>query len=273
MSDSDVGRCIFDDEPSTPEGLAARRRSDQVESTIMIWVYAAVALPFALSLLISGWGNTFKSGDASAFMAATITVCMVECILQQISEGPEESRRWWIQLIRKSPARRGKQARPISPRGLLISFLLIFGLNMYYAISDRHIAYQTVDWVQILAFFVSLLLLPAIRFAGTKYDFTVNDLNASAENNTRFRGFSRHSRAVFHFNMGADWFKQGDMGHAIPALNRAVAMLHELNDPACEHGAPEFLEDAYNSTGQGESAQKVRKLAGEISQRYYDSNS
>ena len=272
MSESDVGRCIFDDEPSMPEQLVARKRSDQTENTVMGWIYAAVALPFVLSLLISGWGDTFKSGDASAFMAGTITVCLAECILQQNSEGPEEFKRWWGQLIRRSPVPRGRGARPIGPRGLLFFFTLIFAVNMYYSISDRHVVNQTVDWVQILVFFACLGLLPGIRFAGTKYDPTIY-MDASPEDDAHPRGFWRHSRAVFHFNMGTDWFEQGDMRRAISALNRAVSIFRGLNDPACEFIALEFLEDAYISIGQDESARRIREIADEIPHRYHDPSS
>jgi hypothetical protein len=116
------------------------------------WFFPAIVVPFVLLLVIGGWGGTFQSGDASAYIVAAVIVSVTESIFQQREENFEVLRRLWVDIKEKRYDSDVLEVISIVAGASLVAIVW----NMYFAIHDRHVAMPSVDWVQILIFFAAL---------------------------------------------------------------------------------------------------------------------
>jgi hypothetical protein len=150
ISNEYLADCILSNLPSAP----TRRQSALTGDLMQIWSYPAAVVPFIILVLIGGWGGTFQSGDASAYIVGAIVVCVTESIFQQRENDFAILRKRWDRHMVFT----------------ILACVTILTWNMYFAVHDRHTGKPSVDWIQILFFFLSLFFLPRFRFVATQYD-------------------------------------------------------------------------------------------------------
>jgi len=229
-----------------------------LQDQVANWTAYAVFMPFILFVLIGGWGSTFESGDASAYIVGAVVVAVVENIFQQREDGFAAFRR-----LMSGAAKADVDASTKSSWGEIAQKLLIAAgctaWNLYYAIHDRHVSHPTVDWVQILLFFASLGILSAVRFTGTAYD----DSGITPEGDTAWspqllREIDRlHARGVRLIQEAASPRSQAERDPE--QLVEAVRIFKSIDDPWCQARAQEALADAWEDGGKPDKAHKTRE--------------
>jgi hypothetical protein len=258
-----TSNCLLVNMPTEPTGT----QTGLVQDMQYNWLTAAVLVPFGLLILIGGWGATFRKGAASIFIVGVAITCIAESAFQQLGPNPEP-----LEIIRRYFLKRP----PSSSDGIRIdssvttmAFLsiVIITWNMYFAIHDTQIAHPTVDYVQIVAFFGSLCLLPTVRFSGTEYrdpsdadvlQWTqfllerVRGLHAKADNILVKVGSIPADRTEKRANM----------------LENAVQLFHKVDDPWCEARAATILADTWDSAARPKEAQRARRAAISALDRY-----
>jgi hypothetical protein len=150
--------CLLNNFPPVP----TKHQLETLEGSPSGWFFIAIVAPFIILVLVGGWGETFQSGDASAYIVGAVIVCVAESILQQREDNFATLKRYWNN--------RRSQWGPLYSVALApVCGIAIFIWSIYFAIHDRHVGTPTVDWVQILFFFISLPALASIRFTATPY--------------------------------------------------------------------------------------------------------
>jgi hypothetical protein len=150
-------KCLLDNLPEVP----TKHQIETLDSAQSSWLVFAAVIPFVILVLIGGWRDMFQSGDASAYVLGAVVVCFVESIFQQREDNFETLKRYWSRSSYWGPR--------FSVRLGAFVGVTVFIWNIYFAIHDRHVGTPSVDWVQILVFFISLLSLPGVRFTATPY--------------------------------------------------------------------------------------------------------
>jgi hypothetical protein len=86
-----AGNCLLDNLPTSP----TKTQLKLISNYQIAWLVPAAVIPFTLLVLIGGWGGTFESGDASAYMVGAIIVCVTESIFQQRDGSFEILKKRW----------------------------------------------------------------------------------------------------------------------------------------------------------------------------------
>jgi hypothetical protein len=149
--------CLLSNLPAVP----TKKQLETLDGIGGLWFCLAAVAPFVILALIGGWGETFQSGDASAYILGAIVVCVAESIFQQKDDNFATLKRYWSKSSHWGP----RYSVSLSAFGAIV----LFTWNMYFAIHDRHVGTPSVDWVQILIFCIALFSLPGIRFTATPY--------------------------------------------------------------------------------------------------------
>jgi hypothetical protein len=247
--------CVLDNLPDAPSSTQEMLLQDQVTN----WTVFAVVVPFILLVLIGGWGGTFESGDASAYIVGAAIVAIVENIFQQREDGFRAFRKL-LSSVGSEDADAGSTG--ISWSDLAQNFLIAIGCtawNLYYAIHDRRVSRPTVDWVQILLFFASLGILSMVRFAGTDYDDSIAAPDAdSAWSPLLLQEIGRlHARGVRLIKEAAS--PRARTRQSPDQLVDAVRMFKSIDDPWCQARAQQMLADAWEERGKPDKACKARE--------------
>lgn len=245
--------CVLENLPDAPTSAQKMLLQDQVTN----WTVYAVVVPFILLVLIGGWGDTFQSGDASAYIVGAAIVATVENIFRQREDGFTSFRR-----LMSRAAREDVDANTRSSWSNLAQNLLIAAgctvWNLYYAIHDRRVSHPTVDWVQILLFFASVGILSVVRFAGTEYDDSgVVPEGDSAWSSQLLQEIGRlHTRGVRIIQEAASPHARTERDP--DQLVDAVRIFKSIDDPWCQARAQEALAVAWEDRGKPEKARETR---------------
>jgi len=245
--------CVLEDIPDEPTTTQVMLLEDQVG----YWYVFAGLLPFILLVLIGGWNETFKSGDASAYVVGAIIVGITENFFQQREDDFATFRRL-LSSFRKENVKAGNS----SLRGTFVQNLLIaVGCtvwNLYYAVHDRRVSNPTVDWVQILLFSASLGALAIVRFAGTDWDeFGLSPGYDSAWPPRLLREIERlHSKGNHLIQEAAP---HAGTREYPDKLKEAVSIFEKIDDLWCQARAQQALADAWEDEGSLKKANKTRK--------------
>lgn len=200
------------------------------------WLLAALWLPLFAVFLVGGWSDTFRSGDASGYVVGAVLVCLAEAIFERRDdEGPDRKDWWWIKL--QNPVRLGFGGGAIAYMTVITS-VVILSVNLYYAISDHHSDSAIVDWVQVLAVFLSMLPLLGVRFATTK-----NRPDSDPDEPMRDWGGDKvlylviyHRRAQRFSGMAMERLEKGKFRSGIYRLDRAASYFKRI-DQSCAYTA------------------------------------
>lgn len=127
----------------------------------MFWVLIVLGVPFVILILLKGWGATFRSGDAAAFICGVVVASIGENLLDQAQNNFSQVKSFIAN-------------RKAAPQRLVRNFIVInvafLVWNAYFVVTDKYGRGLTVDWVQIVAFFGAVTFLPFLRFALTSLD-------------------------------------------------------------------------------------------------------
>ena len=264
MDDAD-DNCLLGNLPIVP----TNQQIETVRSLHQNWLMIAILLPFFLLVLIGGWGETFRSGDASAYIVGAIITCVAESALQQIGPNPEP-RKVIRKYFFKTSADSGSEIN--SHVVTIVAFAVaLMAWNIYFAIHDRHVAVSTVDWVQILIFFFSLSLLPIIRFSGTEYEdpSDSDDPQWTKFLLERVRGLHEKADTLVQ---NAESISSSNPRKSARTLENATEIFHKLDDPWCEARAASILANTWEAAAKPKDAQKARRTAEYAMNRYKSRN-
>lgn len=131
------------------------------------YMYLVVGIPFVILALVRGWGAVFQSGEASAFIAGAIVAGIGELVIEQGKNGFSDVKSSFSNFkatFASSPA----PSRDADADEFIWAFVAVAGFlawNLYFAVADESVQHPTVDWVQIVAFILAAIMLPAARFA------------------------------------------------------------------------------------------------------------
>jgi hypothetical protein len=115
-----------------------------------LWLIGVVGLPFIILVALSGWDDTFRSGDASAFISGAVIAALAENIIERVKE---------------------HTLNPRTSVDLITAVMTIYAIgflvwNGLFAVADKSFQHPSVDWVQVVAFFVTAFSLPLVRGFG-----------------------------------------------------------------------------------------------------------
>ena len=155
-------------------------------------------------------------------MVGAIIVCVTESIFQQRDGSFEILKKRW----------RGRRRWILNDPtvALIIIVIALIIYNTYIAIHDRNVDKPSVDWTQILGFFVALLVLPGIRFAATQQENT-----AASGQPVEWTDFlherieSLHSQADKLVHV----LPNQSSGKLLSKLNKARKIFIKIDDPYC----------------------------------------
>jgi hypothetical protein len=123
----------------------------------------------------------------------------------------------------------------------------VLGLNFYYAISDHQNEAEAVDWVQIVAVFLSLLPMVSIRFAVTE-----NNPGAEADQPMHSFGGEKVFWTVIRHRQGQRWFdtamerlNQGKIRSGVYRLKRSNSSFEKIKDLSCQYTVLQYLAAAH----------------------------
>lgn len=186
-----------------------------------VWFVPAAVVPFIILVLIGGWGEMFQSGDASAYIVGAVVVCFAESIFQLREDNFATLKKYWSELSTYWGA--------LFDVGLgVFAGLVLFVWNIYFAIHDRHVVTPSVDWVQVLVFFISMFYLPGIRFTATPYAG-----EAEWSDPLRKRISYLHSKAM-KFARDAEKYKLEDrLKKSFSKLEAATSLFEDIDDFWC----------------------------------------
>ncbi len=143
----------------------------------LIWLPVVVGVPYAILGLVGGFGNSFRSGEASTFICGALVAAVGETLIEQ---GKNESS--WLKKLRQVARANSKISKIISSEVFWFGFvgipaLGILAWNMYFALQDKTVSYPPIDWLQVVAFASALVQLTSVRFflSDYFYDFFVLD--------------------------------------------------------------------------------------------------
>jgi hypothetical protein len=152
--------------------------SSEINMLPYLWLYAAIGFPLLILGIRDGWGYLFRSGDAAAFIVGAIFGALVENIIE-LSPGKFALLKKVLSGLRGSSSK-SEDDRLVSTIVRVIRYYIIVALFSYYIValvflgwnivfsfSDLTVHHPSVDWVQIVVFFIPLCLLPIIRFIFT----------------------------------------------------------------------------------------------------------
>lgn len=244
-----AGSCLLDKWPTSPTKTQLKLISDYQTA----WLFPAAVGPFILLVLIGGWGGTFKSGDASAYMVGAVIVCVTESIFQQrdtnfaiLKKRWRERRRWLLN-------------DPTVALVIIVIASIIY--NTYIAIHDRNVDASSVDWTQIVGFFASLLILPGIRFAATQ-----QENNTAAGQPIEWTDYLRERIESLHSK--ADEIVQGlhnpSDNHPLPKLHKAGKIFKKIDDPYCAAFIASIEAGMWETAGHPKDAQRARRLSEDL---------
>ncbi|MGE5287476.1 MAG: hypothetical protein ACM3ML_09790 [Micromonosporaceae bacterium] len=134
-----------------------------------VWLYGVVGIPFVILAAIDGWGNAFRSGDASAFMCGAIVASFAESVIEQVDI--------FVTHLKAYPKNRYQSKERtlkafhsfiMEPDSLYRLTMVVFVIgfliwNGYFAVADKTVHHSSVDWVQIVVFLVTVFALPIFR--------------------------------------------------------------------------------------------------------------
>jgi hypothetical protein len=232
------------------------------------WLLAAVIVPFVLLILIGGWGATFRSGDASAYIVGAVIVCVAESALQQLGPNPEPLKATLKYFLKNVDSGVEINTSAATIAALAIS---LAAWNIYFAIHDRHVAVPTVDWVQIVVFFFSLCILQFIRFSGTEYEDPSDSGDPRWTNFLLERVRGLHVRAN-SLVRNAESISSAHPNKGTKMLTDAIEIFHKLDDPWCEAHAATILAGTCEAAAQPREAQRARRTAEHAMSRYKSRN-
>jgi hypothetical protein len=137
---------------------SAETSNNRAKAIFTWWLYPAIGIPYLILGWWGGFGASFKSGAASAFMCGAIIAALGENIFDHVKDGFSRFR-----AVLKS-----KSAETYSASFAFAVALGFFFWNMYFATADKAIHHSLVDWVQVVVFIVAATCLPQARFAFTE---------------------------------------------------------------------------------------------------------
>lgn len=246
--------CVLENLPDAPSSTQKMLLQDQVTN----WTVYAVVVPFILLVLIGGWGETFESGDASAYIVGAVIVATVENIFRQREDGFAAFRKLISSTVKEDVDASTRSSWSDLAQNLLIA-IGCTAWNLYYAVHDRRVSHPTVDWVQILLFFASVGILSMVRFAGTEYD----DSGVAPEGDSAWSPQLLQEIDRLHAR-GARLIQEAASPHARTGrdpdkLADAVRIFKSIDDPWCQAHAQEVLAAAWEDRGKPEKARKTRE--------------
>jgi hypothetical protein len=130
------------------------------KNRFILWIYLVIGIPFLILVLIGGWATEFRSGNASAFMCGAIVAAAAENFIERVTEW---AKRVTGELKDSDEAQDEKESHAVGVTVLISYFVGLFTWNAYFAVADKSVQYPTADWVQILAFFLTVATLPLFR--------------------------------------------------------------------------------------------------------------
>jgi hypothetical protein len=186
-------------------------------------------------------------------MAGAIIVCATESIFQQMDDN--------FAILKKRWRERKRWLLNDPTVAMLIIAVSLIIYNTYSAIHDRNVVTPSVDWTQIFGFFISLFVLPGIRFAATQQEDT-----AAAGQPVEWTDFLRERIENLHSK--ADGLVQ-DLHNLsgsqkvsfLPNLHKAQRIFMEIDDPYCAAFTAAAQASIWESTGHPKDALRARRLS------------
>jgi uncharacterized membrane protein len=128
------------------------------------WYYLVFGVPYVIYGVFAGFASSFETGDASLFILVVLISAMGESALVAVSgeRRTEPFPRWWFLL-------------------LVLALLGSLAWTLYFVVVSRGSHSSTVDWVQLLAFAVTLNVATWVRFAFVK-DSSIFDIRKNRRN-------------------------------------------------------------------------------------------
>ena len=128
------------------------------------WYYLVFGVPYVIYGVFAGFASSFETGDASLFIVVVLISAMGESALVVVSgeRRTEPVPRLWFLL-------------------LVLALLGSLAWNLYFVAVSRGSHSSTVDWVQLLAFAVTLNVATWVRFAFVK-DSSIFDIRKNYRN-------------------------------------------------------------------------------------------
>ena len=156
-------------EPHEPVGVGprafGRKAKTGAEGLPYTWLYLVVGVPYAIFLINGGWAEPFRTGAATAFIAGvTITAVGENIIVQYLDDKFAKA---------TAPMRSSSSELRFDVVSIFIAVLALLGWLLYYAVTQKSVPHPTVDFVQIIAFFLICAYLPYVRFALTEYELSL----------------------------------------------------------------------------------------------------
>jgi hypothetical protein len=142
----------------------------------------------------------------------------------------------------------------------------LFICNIYFAVHDRRTNSPSVDWVQILIFFISLSLLPGARFFSTQY-FNPDEWT----DYLRERIYSMHSKADRDMHDAVNYQPGDTIDAIVDKLKYAESSYFLIDDLWCAANAASARADMWSTMEDHKKEQRARKAADTLRKRYNDS--
>lgn len=143
------------------------------------WILIVIGVPFVILGCWGGFGQSFKTGAASAFICGAIAAAFGEALIEWGKDKlPSILRPTIPQSIfgeiespdTEAPSQaRGLRAEidPLSIATVLLTFVLaigIFAWNLYFAVADKRLLHPALDALQIVAFIVAAFYASNVRW-------------------------------------------------------------------------------------------------------------
>lgn len=141
---------------STPGGLLALLPS--------FWVYLVIGIPFVILGVWGGFGESFRTGAASAFMCGAVAAAFGEA---GIEWARDKIPAFMLPGSRKAVVKSGEALSPpvvTYKVGAVVLALGFFAWNMYFAVADKRIQHPTIDWIQIIVFISAAFYAANVRW-------------------------------------------------------------------------------------------------------------
>jgi hypothetical protein len=128
------------------------------------WVYIVIGVPFVILGVWGGFGESFRTGAASAFMCGAIAAAFGEA---GIEWARTKIPAFMLPGSREAVAKSDGSRSPVVVWYTLTAILLalwFFAWNMYFAVADKRIRHLTIDWIQITVFIAAAFYAANVRW-------------------------------------------------------------------------------------------------------------
>jgi len=124
----------------------------------LVWFYCVLAIPFLILVFPGGWKKVFESGDASVFVWGVIIACIAENIISHREDRYKKLKK----AINHLKAARVSEDLDFAyfETSLTILYyvviLVLLGLNIWFAVSDKLSPNPSFSWAQFAIFLVTI---------------------------------------------------------------------------------------------------------------------